>query len=723
MQRRCKQLPVYVLFLWTVIGVLAQSKAWAQEIAEVWDWSPIESVFEDETLFNALFSAQLGDQVFILNNEGFVYGSSDLENWERAFTPVFGIVTEIESNNDILYAYCGSGVYYSADGERWDFQSLVEFNRPSSGGSGSQWLQFANEWVLIEVEDDTYRITKELPDWISIPPVPGALENNIAGAFGDRLVGSNSASSSEYYLLSEDYQWIAMALPTTGSLRSIASHQGVHYMNMTIGDKGRLYASSDLESWSEVARPADEANRPRTIERTMFAGDLTVMIMSDGTDYLSIDGGQNWSVWRDAPREDSDPELQSIEYRDGVYTALEGKPGHYGVVQSQNGVEWRSPQNLFESTIIPNGLRWTTAGYLLSGTNLGQEGWGVSVSTDFDNWVRLPSEWSFEYGFSDFAIGDRGRLIAIDNDALTIVNESGELLSRFDKPDWMTDNILGGNGAFFSVGADHKVYRSEDGDNWEEVTFPDAVLGWPDLVFHERTGRFYAGLKQPVYYSSVDGKSWLSHTHSLAGAYNVVSTMGRYILLSTDSGYAISANGVDWVESNVVGGSGITSANGRYLSREGYLSDDCMNWEPIDLPSEYGYMSLGQGWLGVAGNFPVLSFVFSANGVDWINVAGAPVFGTVKLMGEKTYILQGKNIFKFIDTNTPPFQLKTSGLEESHLAWILPAKGAGTIEVSSNLVDWEILESLEGQGWRTSGETSLLTSEALDRYFRLKVSD
>jgi hypothetical protein len=81
------------------------------------------------------------------------------------------------------------------------------------------------------------------------------------------------------------------------------------------------------------------------------------------------------------------------------------------------------------------------------------------------------------------------------------------------------------------------------------------------------------------------------------------------------------------------------------------------------------------------------------------------------------------NFFRFIDANTPRFQLKTPGLEASDLAWLLPAKGAGAIEVSSNLVDWEILETLEGQGWRTSGKTSLLTLEALDRYFGLKVSD
>lgn len=288
--------------------------------------------------------------------------------------------------------------------------------------------------------------------------------------------------------------------------------------------------------------------------------------------------GLNWFD-QDAGTYESFLRISSFE--DGFVTT--GAAG--SLFYSPNGIDWQ--QRLAE--IVPGSLMVTADAMLVAAQDNATSWWH---STDGQDWVGVTP------GFEAQATGTAaGMFFVTDPEGAWFVSVDGQSWEPASLPAGVTfprrpsvsDGVFLTHGriedpeSYYSV-----LLRSVDGLTWQTVATDSSVVG----VYAEQSG-FILLTQNSQYWSSADGLDWISvDVADLPESRLSDVTMGDIAVRPHD--LARSVDGGVFADESIqphyfgATGSAIAYGNGYWVTNAGYFSEDGVTWTGTDDPPIYG---------------------------------------------------------------------------------------------------------------------------------------
>ena len=698
------------------------------------DWNPLVSIYDDTDRYNALDGEQLGDRVYVLRGSGIVYSSEDLQDWREEFVPVYGKVSRLNSHQGIVYASSNSGVYYTKGGTRWDFLPLVE----NGLGGIDGFYEFGN-WFIQLRKDDTYRVSRDMENWIEIEEFPSASNGEISGGWGDLLLSYTTTSEGEtikdFYIWNKDEGWLTVPLPKSGIVHGVAKNENVNYLWMKPDDSGRdfpeLYATSDFENWEIIDYPTTSITGITSIA---FAGDIVVLTGhgSGNFVYISNDNMETWVEWKLGSG--NYYWMESVTFRDGVYYSIAGSSRGRFFRVSENGLDWKAP-SVHNGPSRLDGLFIVSSGYVVMGRE-DENGnpFEMWTSSNLLDWKKQAGGVATRgNGIEDFGVGDDGRLVILKGDQVLAIDESGEKVA-IDRPAILGDSITSSGSSFVAWDSDGYVSQTNDGLNWSTKRLTGAG-GLNFRVFYLPLARkFFAGSFNPQYFVSDDGKNWTTRSTGLTKNYGDAPPrrVNEFLVISHESGFAFSREGSNWLEVENFVGETMMYLDGKYITKkhpdhqfsstyfESYNGLEWFENSELYVPDGHGLLDIGFGLVEYESG-SIQRYMFTENMKDWVAIAGGPMaLGSIKLISECPYYFNQTSIYKMVSRMSES-DIEVKGVESGivELEWMWNGSSNGQMQISTDLENWVPVEAMPEMGWRITGKSSLEVRDNVSVFARI----
>jgi len=455
----------------------------------------------------------------VIGWKGLMLTSQDGKEWQRLDIPMIGEWIFDYKLTDVTF---GNG-YFVAVGERgafvrYDGNKMEPGVMPISGKNLSAVTYGDGVYVAVG-EDGTIAISYDGTDWYTQDS--NTIEDLVDVAFGN---GVFIAIGDQTALISEDaIQWEEL-----GELTGLIKKAGLSRTTISFAN-GKFFAlggvrlvSQDGRSWTPMNLPKYYGLNKYGLNKVTYGGN-TFLAVADGGGILTSSDGFSWTE-RNPPYK----EYGVILYGAGKYILLDSFIEGFDngdltkfkqrVVVSDDGRAWKSAW----ITVYIKDRQYGVISSMVYGNNT-----FVAISEPFDiTTAPGPSRPAIFYS-KDFETWYSADL---QFDANVVIN-----------------SIAYGNDRFLVLildGKDNTIYKSDDGQTWEQITTFPITEGPDRLVF---AGDKFFGISyanRGYIYVSSDGVSWTKYRlpvkSSLSGvAYGnstyVAVGMNCTILISKDT--------------------------------------------------------------------------------------------------------------------------------------------------------------------------------------------
>jgi hypothetical protein len=348
----------------------------------------------------------------------------------------------------------------STDGVTWTPQSsgtATTFNR----------VAFANDTFVAVGASGTIVASPDGMAWSVLQSSPTSPYVGFGGiAFGN---GTFVTVTRNIILTSSNgFAWKTQTVDTNLSLERVTfgANRFVAVGNRD-RDFGTVLVSSDATNWNEPVIPF-----VYDATTVAFAKDRFFVATANGPMLTSTDGSA-WTI------PDTNVLASAIAYGNGIYLGVGGLGSSYGLIASDDGVNWRTLQtSLQKVSVFEGGLTFGKGLFVAAGYDTKQ----ISTSTNGVDWQARHSD-GFPYQYVTFL-----------NDSFLAVGANGyggaaEILNSNDGISWSRcpglfhypySSIAYGNGVFVgltgAVGYGNGTTISSDGDGQIGLSAPAPLL-------------------------------------------------------------------------------------------------------------------------------------------------------------------------------------------------------------------------------------------------------
>lgn len=460
---------------------------------------------------NGIYLATGSDNRYLLT-------SPDLENWTLTRPTDFPF-----NPNGVLFRAgkfwvvgSDSSVSTSIDGLTWELTKLDDdfrFLGDISYGGGLYMVISRDAYIATSPDGVTWT---ERPTGIEFPE--GNQDSLLVSRY---LNGRHLVGGAEGTLLSspDAITWTQHTTPSNSWNFDVKFFDGNYYLT----GQGKIYRSSDLESWEEI-----EVGATDTLYQ-IYRKDGTVTVVGrQGSLFTSSD----FNTWTDQ-RIRTFESVEKVRFIDGkFYLSTYGDT----LYQSSDTLTW---EIFHQSDININDYLFADGKWVTVGSR-GQ----ISQSTDGVVWG--PSAPQFE-GFP-LVLG-----IRFLNGKWFQFGSSGLLRVSANLTDWTTvdpddstrfNDLVFANGLYVAVGDGGKVFTSSDGENFVERT-TDTTRDFRAVTFGNNT--FVAGGAYIEPYLSSDGVTWSNEGISGAPSFSDLTFEdGLFVGAGFNGGIGYSQDGRNW---------------------------------------------------------------------------------------------------------------------------------------------------------------------------------
>lgn len=511
-----------------------------------------------------------GDQVLLLGFYGLYIYHED-GRFEQFLEDVF--VHRLDEAGGMLFAYTMDNWYTSSDGRTWTKRA----------GNGPGYVVHQNGiWTgthsadafLRSVDGQTWTETKH-----NIEPHA----NYLAAAEGRFVAVTMNAKGDDYRLQTstDGVVWT----PTEGPFHPFLSPRSANGRILMVArpaDKAEtyFYVSTDGLTWKGAPLPFDDEFRD-----LMYMNNEYAVLTDSGALLLSKDG----VTWRRTPDGAGD-RLNAVAWGNGNWVAV-GDPGV--LLRSTDGERWRE---------VPSGTLETFSTVTWAGDQF------VATTKSLDGgvcWDKGDCR-SYVYTSKD---GARWQAVSIHSPGIR--------------------QIAWGNGRYVGVDFNQKAYLSDDGRTWRRAS---AGAGAPLYQVRYQGGHFLAlGYRERdgklLLYRSTDGEVWEEQAFPGNGrlATELIATNDRFMLIGADVLVYYSVDGVTWAARPKVGPRILQATAGGpwYVGTVedetlglSYSPDGAIWFEKVELPPFVGIDALAYGdgrFVAVGSGGLILSWQISAS--------------------------------------------------------------------------------------------------------------
>ncbi|MEZ5276789.1 MAG: S8 family serine peptidase [Opitutaceae bacterium] len=549
---------------------------------------------------NAIDAVLFKDQYFVLDTQGNLWRSSNLEDWSVVFFPdVPGARRELVANEDVLLIRSSPDLALTRDG-----LSFVEVGTPYAGRSidhlstdGADGFLMENEGIFTSFDG---------VEWL-----PVGISN-----YGVDLMAMNKGS-----IITAESRWESATLrrPDGGKealpppaesewFRSLFAHGGHFYLK---GDTwvARSIDGHDWKVWQlgqvDYSHPTGAFTDGKAI--VLYGGSADPLVTTDQIHWQTI----------------AVKGLSSIVRFNGSYYGTTWQT----VYRSDDLVHWDVVHRLPEhgGTVSSSKLVTGPAGMLVCPA----DGVGLGYTRDGSVWVQeenlLP--WDYTANLVNLAQGNGVWVASTYNFGV----KTGATLSRLEPSgtDLKRAFFDGTRFVATSISDNNAVYFSPDGRVWQKqavVVPPKANL--ETLFYLKDSNRYVVAVNADLFATTADFVTWTTGEFRDRFSGNFYELNG-HVISNFDGGFRHTTDGVNWHRVALKDQYGwLYWANGTYLLAIGYdrvaVSTDLQDWTvhplPGSLPSlQYmriiptadGFFADDQSYSDISRSF------FSPDGIHW----------------------------------------------------------------------------------------------------------
>lgn len=703
------------IYLFTALFV-GTDPLWGEELST--EWRRI-----DERLGEQVTDLVWHDMQWVaVGTGGMVLKSEDGLTWSSQSTPTSNGLRAVSGNESQLIAVGDRGeIIRSTDGSRWERGEPFQYGLRDVIWTGTQFIA-VGDYGGIYMSADGVEWSTKLQEGAGQTWAGVAASANVivaVGRWGDiRRSDDGGETWTDHGFGWGGNTWFHDVM-WTGS-RFLA-----------VGDRARLYTSSDGRTWTRQEPPANLTFRSNLYTITKSGNTF----VATGERILTSRNGLSWTL-RSTP---SSP-VEALAWNGSTFIGLSHEQD---VVQSSNGEDWQ----LGATTSVGSFQKMIKAGSLYVGVGGGGV---ISTSSNLIFWTTRSSGTAQQlndvsFNGEQFVVVGNGGIILTSTDGQTWTKKTvdaggnlnavvwtgsrwvvggtgGSLLSSTDGRAWSRnglrypDRVLT-NGRRWVVNDFTEILTSDDGVNWR--TRHDIENGGSGFdregTFHGldyQNGSFLAYRSTPNRENSriavsTTGTAWIERDTPTIHVFKDAVWMGNQYVAIGDLGYiATSPDRFQWTERDsgprVLGLKDI-AWNGRRVVAVGSsgrvkTSVDGINWEAGSIGHSMDVRditAMGTTFVGVGGVFAWMS----ENGMDWTRVnTGVNLFAIV-WTGDQLVAGGEDGIVTSPDGATwTKRELPKEGLSVRSIAWngtsFLATAHGGTVLSSSDGAEWELL--LEG---------------------------